>query len=200
MLAIFQIKISDGHCSYFVKRSFGNYLLFADGLEHLDQSMHDLFQSYGGISKLILESTQAINELHGSLFEKYGTSAVCSLEKSYFDDLIKVERLKDFVDPSITFYFQSGKNVIFLKQKGKNVLFVGKEITLKSDNTVEHNSKDISDYIYSYKSKYEIDLIYFSRFENESVLVFHKDNFLKKILRKVFDRFNLTSVSNVKPH
>lgn len=184
MLGVFQIKTSDNLCCYFVKRPFGNLLLFASNIVKLESSDYNLMSSYGGLFKILLESTEDINDIHGTLFTKYGASAICDTEKEHFDPRIKVERLKDFIDPGINFIFYSRKNVIILKQDNKNIMFVGNELKLLKDKSVTHNNQLITDYLSKLQLKYKVDLIYFTSFETDSVLTF-KDNIFTSMLKKL---------------
>ena len=187
MLGVFQIKVSSNSCCYFVKRPFGNLLLFANNIILLENSDLNLMSSYGGLFKILIESTQDINDTHGLLFTKYGASILCDIEKEHFDPRIKVERLKDFIDPAINFIFYSGKNIIILKQDNKNIMFVGNECKLLNDKSVLHKDQIITDYLSALQLKYKVDLIYFTNFETESVLTF-KDNFFKLILKKFISK------------
>lgn len=190
MLGIHQIKISNNLCSYFVKRPFGNYLVFADKLISLSHADENLFELYGGVSKTLLESTENINDFHGHIFNRYGSSALCDIEIESFHPKIKIERLKDHPDPDIDFIFRGEKKLIVFKQKDKNIMIMGKSFYLTKDNTVIFNGVDHLNYVLDLKNKYGVDLIYFTHFESMPVMGFKKPSILSKI-HKLLDKFML---------
>lgn len=180
MIGIHQIPTSKKTCCYFVRRPFGNLLLFADTLEKQNDKNDELFKSQGGIYKIILESSQNINDLHGRLFNKFGASALIDMAKDYFDERIKIERLTSYTEPQVQFLFKGPRKVIIARQDGKNVMFVGSEHYLTKDKKVKLGGSDDLEYIYKLKTDHQIDLIYFSHFEDKPVLTFKKKNLWDK--------------------
>lgn len=181
MLGLHKINISENQCSYFVKRPFGNYLLFADSLKTLTKSQMELIESYGGISKLTLESSQNINKAHGQIFSRYGASAICDIQIESFHPDIKIERLKDFRDPALTFVYKGQKKLVIFEQKGKKILIAGKEFYLAKDKSVNFQGLDHMTFLMNLKEAHKIDLIYFTHFEDLSVLQFKPNSTLAKI-------------------
>lgn len=181
MIGIHQIPTTKNHCCYFVRRPFGNLLLFADTLEEQNDKNDELFKSQGGVYKIILESSQNINDLHGKLFNKFGASALIDMAKEYFDERIKIERLTSYTEPQVKFIFNGPRKVVIARQDGKNVMFVGAEHFLKKDKTVKLNGADDLEYIYQLKIEHQIDLIYFTHFEDKPVLTFQKKTLWDKL-------------------
>lgn len=180
MNGIHQIQISSNNSCYFIKRPFGNLLIFADNLVELTSKEHELFKAYGGISKTFLESTQSINEQHRSLFTKYGAAVVCDTIKNHFDEGARVERLKDFSDPQIEFIFKPQYKLIILKQDNNKIMFVGNDLLFKEMNVL-YDGRDITTDLLQLKNEKSIDLIYFTRFEGQSAIKFNQENVISKI-------------------
>ena len=113
MIGIQRLHITNNKCAYFIKRPFGNYIFFADELESISDRDIKLIDSQGGISKVFIESIENLNTFHYKLFERYGASAVCDIQKDIINANIKIERLKDRSDPSVKFLYHGEKKLIF---------------------------------------------------------------------------------------
>jgi hypothetical protein len=172
MIGLHKIEISENLCSYFVRRPFGNYLLFADELIAITDTQKNLIESCGGISKIILESTQNINDYHAHIFSRYGASALCDIEIEAFHPKVKIERLKDYRDPGFTFIFRGERKIIIVEQKNKIIMFVGKTFYFTKKGSVIFEGQDQTSYLLGLKNMYKVDLIYFTHFECLSVLNF----------------------------
>lgn len=185
MIGVHQINITQQESCYFVKRPFGNLLLFSDHLNEISKNEHDLFKSFGGISKNILESTQSINDTHRLIFRKYGANIVCDTIIKHFDKGAKVERLMDLVEPQIEFIFTQHYKFIILKQDPKKIMFVGKDILLKSDRIL-CQKKDITDQLIQIQEEKNVDLIYFTRHHGHSAISFKKKSLFSKLKNLAF--------------
>ena len=185
IIGISQIPIHQHQCCYFIKRPFGNLLLFADELHSIDESVYFLMSSSGGLAKIILESTTSINDLHGKLFDQYGASIVCNTEREHFDLRAKVQRLKDFADPQLKFIFTPHYNLIILNQKKLKVMIAGNMI-FYDGKQIFSKQQNITSFIHELQVQEKIDLIYFTHFQKNSALSFRKINLMSHLTDSIF--------------
>lgn len=188
MIGIQKFQINQNSCSYFIKRPFGNLLLFADELDQESGFNLDLVSSYGGLYKTILESSSSINTLHQKLFIKFGACVLCPMQNELFDQRVRLENIESFSDPNVNIIYKYEKNFIIIKQDEKNILFVGKAIKLINEKEVLYKDKNIIHEIFELKEKYKIDLVYFTSYKKDSALTFKKKSLFERLM-SVFNNF-----------
>jgi len=146
-LDLHHIKNSESSCSYFVKRPFGNYIIFSDGLSPLHVVF---FQSKGGVYKQFVENPTELNKNQKDLFIKFGAAGVVtsSLEKSV--ETIPFEKWGEgFSDPTMRFRNKDGLQSVLLKQGDKKVVFLGKSYFYKDSKEVIVNGEDKTEEVFS---------------------------------------------------
>lgn len=192
MIGIFKIPLNPNRCCYFVKRPFGNLLLFADELGADLSSLHPLISSCGGLAKIFLESTQGISEGHSLLFKKYGADVICNTQKHFFHPLVKVERLQDLSEPNIFFQLTGPLKIILLEQNKKKVMFVGNEAHLISGQ-IYCQKIDITQKVQELVRIHRVELVYFTHYEKESVIHINKNKstILNKFLNLLSSNFSV---------
>jgi hypothetical protein len=162
-LGLHHIKNSEESCSYFVRRSFGSYIIFSDGLSPLHI---DFFQSKGGVYKQFIENPSVINKNQKDLFIKFGAAGVVSKASADFSEDIPFEVFsKDFVDPLIRFRDdgQGGKSVL-LKQSDKKIIFLGKEYFYKESKEIIFGGEDKTEELFSQFEKEGVEVVFFSHY------------------------------------
>lgn len=162
-LGLHHIKNSETSCSYFVRRPFGNYIIFSDDLSPLHI---DFFQSKGGVYKQFLEDSSVVNKNQKDLFVKFGAAGVVSKNSTNFSEDIPIEFFaKDFADPLIRFRDdeQGGKSIL-LKQNEKKVIFLGKKYFYKESKEIVFNGENKTEELFSQFEKEGVEVVFFSHY------------------------------------
>lgn len=146
-LDLHHIKNSESSCSYFLKRPFGNYIIFSDGLSPLHVNF---FQSKGGVYKQFIEDPTLVNRNQKDLFIKFGAAGVASgsLEKAV--ETIPFEDWgAGFSDPTMRFRNVDGLQSVILKQGDQKISILGKSYFYKNSKDIIVNGEDRTEEIFS---------------------------------------------------
>lgn len=163
-LGLHHIKNSENTCSYFVKRPFGSYIIFSDGLSPLHI---DFFQSKGGVYKQFIEDPSEINKNQKDLFVKFGAAGVISRTIESLNEEIPMEIFGlDFADPLTRFRDEGveGKSIL-LKQSDKKVIFLGKSYFYKESKEIVCNGEVRTEELFSRFEKEGVEVVFFSHYD-----------------------------------
>ena len=118
--------------SYFVHRSYLNYLIFTPNSTEI---FYDYFNSKGGVGKQILTGPQQFGNASGKIFNKYGASVLLTNPKKRpHRSSFKLEYYGvDFMDKDITYLSEKPKELhwVILNQRGKKFLITDENLILK---------------------------------------------------------------------
>lgn len=146
-LDLHHIKNSESSCSYFIKRPFGNYIIFSDGLSPLHV---DFFQSKGGVYKQFIENPGLLNKNQKSLFVKFGAVGVVKPPHAPALEDIPFEEWGDgFSDPTMRFHNNDGQQSVVFKQGGKKIVILGSAYHYKDSKDIIVKGEDRTEEIFS---------------------------------------------------
>lgn len=162
-IGVHQIVKNANASSYFVQRSYGNYLVYSDALTATNT---DFFKSKGGVYRQFIQKVEHISLEQVQLFKRFGAAAVTlsSLEAAPFSPHIKIELFSDdFVDPTVKFgHVKWGGSMIHMKQGDEKVTFVSPEYYYKSNGEVICEAKDCSEELFESLDGQGVSWVFFS--------------------------------------
>jgi hypothetical protein len=162
-LGVHQIKIDQHRSSYFIERPFGNYLVFSDHLQTIDE---DFFISRGGIYKQFIQSSSNIGEVQGKLFNRFGAYGVGDALEYQVNAYLPMQRVvKDFNDPAFRFESHGEAKKFLIDQRGKKILILGNEFYLNEVQKVILRDKDWTKQLVEQVQSREIDFVFFSHYD-----------------------------------
>lgn len=183
-LGIHQIKNYNGHSSFFVQRSYGNYLIFGDGLQGVD---YELLKSKGGVYRQFFTSLDHVTEANAQLFKKFGAAGVGYFPENSFNERIPLEIFKkDFCDHQIKFISNEQDCFMTLKQNDKKMMFMGGLYRKTLSGRIFKQGEDRTEQVYKLFKERGIHLALFQRHEGEALLDIN-NGFLSK-LKSLFNR------------
>ncbi len=167
-LGVHQIKNYNGHSSFFVQRSYGNYLIFADGLQDID---YQFFKSKGGVYRQFFIGLDHVTEANAQLFKKFGAIGVGYFAAESFNERLPLERFKkDFCDHQIKFISNNEHCFITLKQNNKKMMFMGDIYRKTLNGRIFKNDKDCTDQVHELFKLRGVHLALFQRHEGDALL------------------------------
>jgi len=161
-LDLHHIKNSDSSCSYFIKRPFGNFIVFSDELSPLHI---DFFQSKGGVYKQFVENPETVNKNQKDLFVKFGAFGVsrAPLEKASED--IPFEKWGvDFSDPTVRFRSTEDGQSVVLKQGDKKIAILGHSYFYKNSKDIFVDGVDKTEKIFGQLEAEGVSVVLFVRY------------------------------------
>lgn len=161
-LGVHRLEKSTTSSSYFVLRSFGNYLVYPDALASFNE---DLFKSRGGVYRQLIHDIGLISLSQVQIFRVFGASAVLhGRHEGQDSESMPIEFFgKNFIDPTVKLNTGSWGGLYWMmKQELDKVIFLSPDHFFSKDDKIFRSGRDITEEAFDYFESIGASYLFFS--------------------------------------